>query len=468
MVWKNSSNAVERSVIMRNQRKQPPVSPPDVTPVQKENVITQVREYQLITPLFGGGVTPGECDPVTVIRGTEIRGQLRFWWRATRGGRFADIKALKEEEDKIWGAPYKKGEEGVPHEETVQITVEVSAQGKGNPLYPFTQDNNGRTKFHNDKAPTYAAFPLQTSFGSVQANVSFTLSISFPETKRPDIEAALWAWETFGGVGARTRRGFGALRCKTIKENGKSVPVDLPSATQENVSNWIRRKLELYVAPGSWPAHVPHLRRQPVENRHFKLVVRNNNSNVMDTWRYLIESLKDFRQMRRQSTTQGANYPGRSMWPEPSAIRQITGQSHPRHRNPIPNPAVNKFPRAAFGLPIIFQFKDSNKYNSNDPQNDPRKTALELENYDRLASPLILKPLACQNGNFIGLAFVLTGNDFEGEKSVLKAQERPSESWPVEISLKPGEAFTLTDPNRGFQARIDSQTDVLQVFLKYL
>jgi len=453
---------------MSNPRKQPSGPPPDVTPVQKENVITQVREYQLITPLFGGGVAPGECDPVTVIRGTEIRGQLRFWWRATRGGRFTDIKALKEEEDKIWGAPYKKGEKGVSHEETVQITVEVPTQGKGISLYPFTEDENGRTRFHNDKAPTYAAFPLQTSLGSVQANVSFTLTISFPATKRPDIEAALWAWETFGGIGARTRRGFGALRCKAIKENDRPVPVDLPSATQENVSNWIRKKLELHVAPGSLPAHVPHLRRQPVENKHFKLVVRNNNSNVMGIWSYLIDSLKSFRQMRHQSTIPGANYPGRSMWPEPSAIRQITGQSHPRHRNPIPNPAVNKFPRAAFGLPIIFQFKDSNKHNPNDPQRDPRKTALELENYDRLASPLILKPLACQNGNFIGLAFILAGNNFEGEQAILKAQEGQPGSWQVKDSLEPGEAFTLTDSNRGFQATIDNQTDVLQVFLEYL
>ncbi len=172
--------------------------------------------------------------------------------------------------------------------------------------------------------------------------------------------------------------------------------------------------------------------------------------------------------MRHQSTIPGANYPGRSMWPEPSAIRQITGQSHPRHRNPIPNPAVNKFPRAAFGLPIIFQFKDSNKHNPNDPQRDPRKTALELENYDRLASPLILKPLACQNGNFIGLAFILAGNNFEGEQAILKAQEGQPGSWQVKDSLEPGEAFTLTDSNRGFQATIDNQTDVLQVFLEYL
>ena len=32
-------------------------------PAERNGYITQEREYKLITPLFGGGVTPGEADP---------------------------------------------------------------------------------------------------------------------------------------------------------------------------------------------------------------------------------------------------------------------------------------------------------------------------------------------------------------------------------------------------------------------
>src|SRR6266581_2483452 len=91
-------------------RKQPG-SPPALTEKQNDKVITQVREYELITPLFGGGVVPGEADPVTIVRATEIRGQLRFWWRACRGGKpefKGDTAEMKKAEDRIWGKAYEK------------------------------------------------------------------------------------------------------------------------------------------------------------------------------------------------------------------------------------------------------------------------------------------------------------------------------------------------------------------------
>ena len=42
---------------------------------------TAVRaKYELMTPMYGGGVAPSEVDRTMPIRPTAIRGQLRFWW----------------------------------------------------------------------------------------------------------------------------------------------------------------------------------------------------------------------------------------------------------------------------------------------------------------------------------------------------------------------------------------------------
>src|SRR5579885_1443792 len=69
---------------------------------QPKETVTWKRKYKLITPLFGGGVSPMECDPVTIIRGSEIRAHLRFWWRATRGGGYnGDLSEMKKAEAKI-------------------------------------------------------------------------------------------------------------------------------------------------------------------------------------------------------------------------------------------------------------------------------------------------------------------------------------------------------------------------------
>src|SRR5947209_16197898 len=55
--------------------------------------ITQERKYELITPLFGGGVEPKKNNLEQLINGKSIRGQLRFWWRACRGtGKLAEMK----------------------------------------------------------------------------------------------------------------------------------------------------------------------------------------------------------------------------------------------------------------------------------------------------------------------------------------------------------------------------------------
>lgn len=64
----------------------------------------------------------------------------------------------------------------------------------------------------------YLGFPLRgdKEWAPVKEGVAFRLRLRFPEKVGElnfweELEAALWAWETFGGIGARTRRGFGAL-----------------------------------------------------------------------------------------------------------------------------------------------------------------------------------------------------------------------------------------------------------------
>jgi len=80
-------------------------APPDLKPHPDAPTI-HVRSYRVITPLFGGGVDPQQADPLTTVRSSEVRGQLRFWWRATRAGRYgADgLKQMKEAEDCLWGS----------------------------------------------------------------------------------------------------------------------------------------------------------------------------------------------------------------------------------------------------------------------------------------------------------------------------------------------------------------------------
>ncbi|MEI2693360.1 MAG: type III-B CRISPR module RAMP protein Cmr1 [Anaerolineae bacterium] len=431
-----------------------PGTPPDVSK-RPNDLITETRRYRVITPLFGGGVEPGNADPITVVRATEVRGHLRFWWRATRGGQFnGSLAAMKAVEERIWGSAAAEDRPGPS-----KISVIVTPENEGHPDRPFevvaNRDNRPTIRPRSASAVhPYAGFPLQPEQGqarigmetkSVQANVMFALTIVFPAQFQADVTAALWAWETFGGLGARTRRGFGALQCT----HRDGVTVELPTSAQ--AASWISDHLGKYVVTGRWPEHVPHL---STESSYRRVLVRQDNP--LRVWRKLIDDLKTFRQARRPGA-QGANQrPGRSYWPEAEEIRNLTRQRSPNHQ--LLGDGVHKFPRAKFGLPIIFHFKDMNRRNPDDPRSDPADTTLQGRGtIDRLASPLILRPLATTNDQAVGLAAVLIGCEEPRGGVILKIGRRNQR--------------VQTDVNEGEAARIrplNGNTDILQAFLNTL
>ncbi len=413
-------------------------SPPEVTPQQPAAVITQVREYELITPLFGGGVVPAEADPITIIRGSEIRGHLRFWWRACRGGQYGgNLTAIKQAEDALWGAASTK-QGGGPS----QVQIEASMISRVAHQAPFAFNKEGKVRPQEDVAPAYAAFPLQPSdkdtrarvpFKTVCSNVSFKLIISFPSARREEVEATLRMWETFGGIGARTRRGFGALRLVSVDGVRNT---DLPPSTTEGAVAWIRHQLEQFVVVGTYPQGMPYLTSTSL----FKIT--SSSQNAMDAWGNLIRKLASFRQARNGPR-------GRSYWPEPEAIRQITGRRYSKHQ-PLNHP--RKFPRAAFGLPIIFHFKDAYK---GEPEDQTLQGAQEEK--ERLASPLILRPLVCKDNRAVGLALLLEGSRIPPPGGIILDSDPTT---IVNTQLTPAEARAIPV--------LQGQTDVLLAFMNYL
>lgn len=271
-------------------RKQPP-TPPEVKKRTDTGVIEQTRSYKLITPLFGGGVETGKADPITIVRGTEIRGHLRFWWRATRGGAFGgDLKKMKAKEDEVWGAAAQKDKSGVS-----KVTLSVEVKNRGQKFAPV---NKKGKPIDDIGAPNsidvYAAFPLRKTGNHVLQNVEFVLKISFLEDYRDEVEAALWAWDTFGGIGARTRRGFGALQCTQVLVNDQPSPLPLPKDDKE-LKEYVDQNLRSHIPiDGKWPKGVPHLSHTMRTN----LGELAPDNTPLESWRFLIGELQAFRQMR--------------------------------------------------------------------------------------------------------------------------------------------------------------------------
>ncbi len=417
--------------------------------------VTETREYEVITFLMGGGVEPYEADPITTVRAAEIKGLWRYWWRAIRGGMSnGDLDRMREREAEIWGWSgleiEKNGAKKRLAQSKVHIEVEIVDEGR---FEEFDRDEQGqiRTRWNRRKRREerirpgdpqskfgYIAFPLRDRSGAgVRGGVRFKLHIRYPQEYQDEVEAALWAWETFGGVGARTRRGFGAL--KRIDGNAS-----YPGRNQ--VESWVRGKL----LQGHWPDGIPYLEPQ------MPLAITGFSKDAFQLWQRLIRCLKNFRQARHQGRQR--NRPGRSKWPEPDEIRRLWQQQN-QPRKPLahtPTHPVSKFPRGQMGLPIVFHFKLDREQRKNFVE--PSDTILQGAQHARWASRLILKPLPCQGG-FVGLVVVLAGPDQPpgGWKLTQGVNQR------VNAKLQPHEAQQI-EPLRS----LGHETDVLQTFVKFV
>lgn len=349
---------------MTNRKVPSGISVPEIPAPTKAGWETMIRHYKVITPLWGGGVEPNKKDPVKLIRGSEIRGNLRFWWRAVRGNqRGPKLSDMRELENSIWGS--------TENPSPVSISVNVKPMGTEMPAEYYHRYN-------------YITFPLRKT-NKLWEGVEFVLTIKYPSDKDVEVEAALWAWETFGGVGARTRRGFGAIECVNIECTNTDSKTFIKLSFEEKLA-----EIKSRISDNSFPPGVPHLSK----DMQFKLIDNTNNHpmGAMEALWVLVDKYRSFRQSR--------NDENRSEWPEPDIIRRNT-KGYWRHKPK--HPVTGKMPRAVFGLPIVFEFK---RYDYG--RQDPPKTTLQGKGeIDRMASPLILRPIALANGNYAGLALQL-------------------------------------------------------------
>lgn len=364
---------------------------------------TRVYTIKVVTPMFGGGVDPGVADPVTPIRVPTIRGHLRFWWRVTKGAGM-HVEKLHKREIEVWGDT----------ESPSPVVVEVTAQ----PASLEKREPKG-FGFYKFGPEAYALFSArQNSASLTREGFHFGLRVTWPKHEHlqeirdkenthrrrenqelldekiedisSDVETALWAWLSFGGIGGRTRRGCGALY---LLSSDPKPPV----ASLDNSS--------IRVFEGA-PVH--------------------SSDPALAAWASAVKAYQEFRQSFRGrkhekllSNGKRVQVPGRSKWPEPDSIRKMTGCALKRpstqtdipddintqdHTRPVvPDTILPAFPRAVLGLPVVFHFADGpGKGKAARPNTDPADVELvpavldengNLATGTRMASPIITRPI---------------------------------------------------------------------------
>jgi CRISPR-associated protein Cmr1 len=271
------------------------------------------------------------------------------------------------------------------------------------------------------------------------------LTVCYSSKWKQDVEAALWAWETFGGLGARTRRGFGALQLVSVDDKAN------PALQPDEVEAELRNKLQEHVVVDRWPDDVPHLTH---DMRLEVCIPPRQYSSPIQVWNDLIKRLQDFRQKRYKRM-------GLSLWPEANEIRHRLKRD-PKWPEQIRSPRlVHKFPRAVFGLPLLFHLPHD-KHLPTDTftlQGKPNPNPAVEKTFERLSSALILKPLSCLNDQAVGLAAVLDAPLIPPYGLEIKELSRDKQD--VEWQLTKDEASSA--PVREI---LHGQTNVIEAFLE--
>ncbi|WP_411343475.1 type III-B CRISPR module RAMP protein Cmr1 [Paenibacillus sp. WLX1005] len=395
----------------------------------------------LTTPMFGGGVITGQVDPVAPVRASSVRGHLRFWWRATRGVVYTNVAELAQREAEVFGhtansSPFSiwvEHNDELAKIEPKSHTHKRKMQGIPPYLFQLPRDSTG-TKWqglekyafilHIKWSAHFFEYDKQDDVEQkcdVEQEQKMKLRIKpqYMEQMKQwqnDLQAALWAWINFGGVGARTRKGCGSLYSEPFS------PTSEDCQNKYTLQDWFNRKqkdLNVCLLPAGQYRPWPTLRSEFYTK--FNSPFQENRK----IWNTSIEDYKKFRQQRpvtkQYSDKKGREIDkfGRSYWPEADSIRAAFNTAYWKHDQPKhyfsqSNTPVIAYPRAELGMPINFEFR------INDPERKPKdfvgqkqgecepdRTQLKPKGKERLASPLILKPLAFSSDKGVALIAVL-------------------------------------------------------------
>ncbi len=335
-------------------------------------VTMAIRGIRLITPVIGGGVRPLEIDRECPVRPSEIRGQLRYWWRATQDAE--DARELFRWEASLWGGPNRRS--------AVVVRVENVARVRTAPA-----------PSHFKEKLSYVYFAARgTNAQVIEPGMTFDLVLRVPEDRYEEVERAVVLWALLGGVGARTRRGSGSVAVDFPRVEPNPVPI----RDVESLVEWVKA-LPKVTRRKDWPVV-----KGPGARTVFR---RGRGSDPRKEWEEWIDRYRRFRQQRREPCPANPDRrvrQGRTHWPEADAIRLIHGSwlNDRGHAHEPAKGAPIQFPRGCYGLPIVFHFKDHG-----DP---PDYTLTAGDAGDRWASPVILKVTQLPDRQVLRICWVLS------------------------------------------------------------
>jgi len=198
-------------------------TPPEPASVGSRHFETELK---LAAPAFLAGAEQeaGDCD----LRGASLRGLLRWWWR-TMHADFVDVATLRRLEALVWGDTQIGGAirlaVGEARGATPQCFADIKDRYEPRPDFKRRHQLQDPPDRKTTQGLFYAAYGMADGSNRRwyrEAGASWTVSISARD-RRSDgnsipaelllrqAAASLWLLTRYGGVGSKSRKGFGSF-----------------------------------------------------------------------------------------------------------------------------------------------------------------------------------------------------------------------------------------------------------------
>jgi len=196
--------------------------------------------YKIVTPMFIGGADNKQAE----LRGPSFKGVLRFWFRAIALSELKSVKEVKMMGKKLFGSTDGQAKfllDVCPEGNIVECEVGKRWNGKGSAYLGYGvigKDKNTRSYIKEN----------------CRFKVTLILKKGIEKKEFKYLKLALIAVGLFGGLGSRSRKGFGSVCLEQLQHN-EEIVWDAPHnaiGLKEKINNLFRETGKLF---GSLPEY---------------------------------------------------------------------------------------------------------------------------------------------------------------------------------------------------------------------
>lgn len=180
---------------------------------------TITATYRIVTPMFCAGTNQQKAE----LRLASFKGALRFWWRTLMAGTYGgNIQKLYAAEARLFGSSEREFGQSKVRLRLIHQESDFDMIREGELVYRGKR--NGLS---------YLGYGVMNFRGELQRPAlragGFKMSIRVSQRTNPadiiGIHASLILLGSVGGLGSKSRKGYGSLSLIRMEENGKSIDI---------------------------------------------------------------------------------------------------------------------------------------------------------------------------------------------------------------------------------------------------